>query len=56
MKSTTPIQLRVSRFLADRYAYRTEPDYLPELIALGIVALTAIWPIVLLANTMAAAK
>ena len=42
MKSTTPIRIRASRFLADRYAYRERPDYLIELVAFGIVVITAL--------------
>ena len=54
MKSTTSMRARASRFLADRYAYRTQPNYLFELVAFGIVVVTAVWPIFLLANAMAA--
>jgi len=42
MKSTTPIRIRASRFLTDRYAYRERPDYLIELVAFGIVVITAL--------------
>jgi len=42
MKSTTPIRIRASRFLTDRYAYRERPDYLIELVAFGIVLITAL--------------
>ena len=50
MKPTTPMRIRASRFLTDRYAYRERPDYLIELVAFGIVVITAI---VSLANAMA---
>jgi hypothetical protein len=40
MKSTTPTRIRVRRFITDRYAYRAKPEYLPELIAFGIIVLT----------------
>jgi len=53
MKSTTPTRIRVRRFITDRYAYRAQPDYLSELIAFGIVVVTAFWPIFLLASAMA---
>jgi hypothetical protein len=53
MKSTTSMRARASRFLTDRHAYRTQPNYLFELVAFGIVVVTAIWPIFLLANAMA---
>ena len=53
MKSTTPTRIRVRRFITDRYAYRAQPNYLSELIAFGIIVLTAFWPILLLASAMA---
>jgi hypothetical protein len=53
IEPTNAIRARVSRFFSDRYAYRTQPDYLSELIAFVIVLLIAVWPIVLLANAMA---
>jgi hypothetical protein len=40
MKPTTSRGIRVSRFLTDRYAYRERPDYLIELVAFGILAIT----------------
>ena len=49
MKSTTPIRIRASRFLTDRYAYRERPDYLIELVAFGLIIITAILS---LANTL----
>jgi hypothetical protein len=53
MNNTNSVRLRVSRFLSDRYAYRAQPDYVSELVAFGIIVVTAIWPIFLLANAMA---
>jgi hypothetical protein len=53
MKSSTPFRIRLRRFITDRYAYRAKPDYLSELVVLGIIVLTAIWPIVSLADEMA---
>ena len=50
MKSTTSMRIRASRFLTDRYAYRERPDYLIELVAFGIIVITAILSLV---NTMA---
>ena len=44
MKSTTPPRIRVRRFITDRYAYRAQPNYLSELVAFGIIVLTAFWP------------
>jgi hypothetical protein len=54
MKPTTSTRIRARRFLTDRYAYRAQPNYLSELIAFGIIVLTAMWPMFLLANAMAA--
>jgi hypothetical protein len=54
MKPTTLFTwISVRRFITDRYAYRTEPNSLPELVALGLIMLGAFWPIVVLAKTMA---
>jgi hypothetical protein len=55
METTNSIRVRVSRFFSDRYAYRTRPGYLSELVAFGLIVVVAIWPIILLANAMAAA-
>jgi len=53
MKTTTPVRIRVRRFITDRYAYRAQPNYLSELVAFGIIVLTASWPIFVLARAMA---
>jgi hypothetical protein len=50
MKSTTPTRIRIRRFITDRYAYRTKPDYLPELVAFGIIVLIALGPLFFLAS------
>jgi hypothetical protein len=42
MEPTTSMRIRASRFLTDRYAYRERPDYLIELVAFGIIVITAI--------------
>jgi hypothetical protein len=42
MKPTTSMRIRASRFLTDRYAYRERPDYLIELVAFGVIVVTAI--------------
>ena len=42
MKPTTLMRIRAARFFTDRYAYRERPDYLIELVAFGIVVITAI--------------
>jgi len=53
MKSTTPTRILIRRFITDRYAYRAEPNYLSELVAFGIIVLTALWPMFVLAGEMA---
>ena len=53
MKDTNSMRLRVARFLSDRYAYRTQSSYGSELVVFGVIVLTAIWPILLLADAMA---
>jgi hypothetical protein len=53
MKSTTPIRIRVRCFLTDRYAYRTQPTYLSELVVFGLIVVTASWPLFLLASAFA---
>ena len=53
MEPTNSMGVRAARFLTDRYAYRTQPNYLSELVAFGIVVLIAVWPMFLLADVMA---
>jgi len=55
MNTTNPIRIRLSRFVTDRYAYRSQPGYSFELVAFGIIVFTAIWPVILVANAMASA-
>jgi hypothetical protein len=50
MKDTTPTRIRIRRFITDRYAYRTKPEFLPELIAFVLVIAVVSWPVVLLAE------
>jgi len=50
MKPTTPMRIRGSRFLSDRYADKERPEYLIELVAFGVIAITVILS---LANAMA---
>ena len=47
------MRVRASRFLSDRYAYRAQASYISELVAFAIIVVTAIWPVLLLANAMA---
>jgi hypothetical protein len=42
MKPTTSMHIRASRLFTDRYAYRERPDYLIELVAFGIILITAL--------------
>jgi hypothetical protein len=51
-ESTNSMLARASRFLSDRYAYRTQPGYLAELLAFGTVVFISFWPVVLLAHAM----
>jgi len=53
MKETTPTRIRIRRFITDRYAYRTRPDFLPELLAFGLVLVVVAWPMFLLAHALA---
>jgi hypothetical protein len=53
METKNSIRIRASRFLTDRYAYRAQPNYLSELVAFGVIVVTSVWPIVLLANALA---
>ncbi len=52
MEPHIPMRGRIARFLSDRHAYGERPDYLPELIVLGIVIIAAAWPILSLASAM----
>lgn len=54
MKDSKPLLTRLRRFISDRLAYRETPNhYVSELIAFGILAFIAGWPIVVMADTMA---
>jgi hypothetical protein len=53
METKNTVRIRASRFLTDRYAYRAQPNYLSELVAFGVIVVTSVWPIVLLANALA---
>jgi hypothetical protein len=41
MKPATSMRIRAFRFFTDRYTYRERSDYLIELVAFGILAITA---------------
>jgi len=53
MKDTTPTRIRIRRFITDRYAYRSKPDFLPELIAFGVVIAVVSWPMFILMTAFA---
>jgi hypothetical protein len=55
METTNSTFVRVSRFFSDRYAYRTQPGFLSELVAFGMIVFIAVWPIILAAHAMAVA-
>jgi hypothetical protein len=46
------MRIRIRRFITDRYAYRTKPEYWPELVAFGIIVL-ALGPLFFLASAFA---
>ena len=52
MEPNNSIFFRASRFFSNRYAYRAQPDYLPELVAFGMIVFIAVWPIILVAHAM----
>jgi hypothetical protein len=56
IEPTNSILFRASRFFRDRHAYRSEPSYLTEFVAFGIVVFIAVWPLILLANVMASVR
>jgi hypothetical protein len=53
METTNSMPVRISRFFSDRYAYRTQPGYISELVAFGMIVFIAVWPIILVAHAMA---
>jgi hypothetical protein len=53
MKNTTRARMRLRRFITDRYAYRSQSNYLSELITFGVIVLTAFWSMFVLAGAMA---
>ena len=55
METANSLPVRVSRFFSDRYAYRTQPGYVSELVAFGMIVFIAVWPIILVAQAMALA-
>jgi hypothetical protein len=55
METPNSMLVRLSRFFSDRYVYRSQPDYLSELVAFGTIIFIAAWPIILAAHAMAVA-
>lgn len=53
MKETTPMRIWIRRFITDRYAYRTQPAYLIELVLFGIIMATAFLPLFFFVNAVA---
>jgi hypothetical protein len=53
MKETTPMRIKIRRFITDRYAYRARPDFLPELVAFAVVLAVVTWPLFLVASAFA---
>ena len=54
VEPTNSMLFRASRFFNDRYAYRAQPGYFSELVAFGMIVFIAAWPIILLADAIAA--
>ena len=54
----TPIRLRVrvARFLSDRFAHRERPNYIPELVVFGLIAVVSVWPMLSLVVAMVMAR
>jgi hypothetical protein len=55
METPNSMLVRISRFFSDRYAYRSQPGYVTELVAFGTIIFIAFWPIILAAHAMAVA-
>jgi hypothetical protein len=53
MKETTPARIWIRRFITDRYAYRTQPAYLIELVLFGIIIATAFLPLLFFVSAVA---
>jgi hypothetical protein len=53
MKTTTPMRLRFSRFLSERYSQRERPGSFAELFLLALIVITATWPIISLVHAVA---
>jgi hypothetical protein len=53
LDSKTSLRLRAFRFVSERYAQRERPSVAAEFILFAVIVLTAAWPLVTLAHTMA---
>lgn len=51
--TTMSMRLRASRFFDERYSQRESPNYFPELACFGIIVVTIICSILMLASAMA---
>ena len=53
LDSKTSLRLRAFRLLSERYAQRERPSVAAEFILFAVIVLTAAWPLVTLAHTLA---
>ena len=53
LDSKTSLRLRAFRFLSERYAQHDRPSVAAEFILFAVIVLTAAWPLVTLAHTLA---
>jgi hypothetical protein len=53
LDSKTSLRLRAFRFLSERYTQRERPSVAAEFILFAVIVLTAAWPLVTLAQTLA---
>ena len=51
-----PTRNVLSRFVVDRYSYREQPSFLPELIVFSMVTVAASWPMAILVTVLAHGK
>jgi hypothetical protein len=47
------MRIKIRRFITDRYAYRTRPEFWPEVVAFVVVLAVVSWPMFLLASAFA---
>ena len=56
MKPTTSMRRRALRFLSERYTQRECPSYFAELFVFALIVIISTWPMVVLANAVAAMR